>query len=292
MRTKALQARDISYASSMETKAGRAVVRMLENTTGRLSLLKRARGYEKDVGTKGSFFDVMVARYGLTLSLISGRLKNIPASGPLIVIANHPYGILDGLILGHVLSQTRPEFRILANSVLNRAPELSQHLLPIRFEGTKSALAENIASRRSALGILDEGGAIGVFPGGTVSTGAGPFSHPIDPTWRNFTARMVAKSRAQVVPIYFDGNTSRLFQIASHLHMTLRIGLLMQEFRKRVDTSVRIAIGAPIGRDELDPFDSDSKAMMDFLRKATYELSPEPNRSGELGFEFEKHRRA
>ena len=114
----------------------------------------------------------------------------------------------------------------------------------------------------------------------------------MDPVWRSFTARMIAKSRARVVPIYFDGHTSRTFQIASHLHQTLRLGLLIKEFRKRVDTPVRVAIGAPLGRDILDPLAGDAKAMMDFLRKATYELSPEPLVPTELGFEFEAHYRA
>jgi putative hemolysin len=142
------------------------------------------------------------------------------------------------------------------------------------------------------LNYLEGGGAIGVFPGGTVSTAIKPFARPMDPGWRSFTARMIAKSRAQVVPIYFDGHTSRMFQIASHLHSTLRLGLLIKEFRKRVDTPVRVAIGAPLGRDVLDPLAGNGKAMMDFLRQATYELSPEPLASFAHGFEFEQHHRA
>jgi putative hemolysin len=114
----------------------------------------------------------------------------------------------------------------------------------------------------------------------------------MDPIWRSFTARMIAKSNAVVVPVFFEGHTSRMFQIASHLHSTLRMGLLIKEFRKRVDTPVQVAIGAPIDRDVLDPLAKDGKAMMDFLRKATYELSPKPLRSCELGFEFEERHRA
>jgi putative hemolysin len=114
----------------------------------------------------------------------------------------------------------------------------------------------------------------------------------MDPGWRGFTARMVARSRATVVPIFFDGHTSRLFQIASHLHTTLRMGLLIKEFRNRVDTPVQVVIGDPIGRDILDPMVKDAKQMMDFLRKATYELSPTPLGSCDRGFEFEERHRA
>jgi putative hemolysin len=203
-----------------------------------------------------------------------------------IVIANHPYGILDGLMMGHILSQTRGDFRILANQVFRKAEDLNRIILPISFDGTKQALAENLQTRKDALRYLKDGGAIGVFPGGTVSTAARPFSTPMDPGWRSFTARMVGKSDAHVVPLYFDGHTSRLFQIASHLHSTLRLGLLIKEFRKRVDTPVRVVVGEPIGRDQLDPLAKDAKAMMDFLRKATYELSPNPDQSFDLGMEF------
>lgn len=285
-------ARDISYAHSAQSRSGRALIRLMENATGRLRLIKRARGYEHDVDAGRAFFDVMAERYGLSLDVVGGALDLIPREGPVIFIANHPYGILDGLMLGHVMSQTREDFKIMAHAVFNRAPDLNRHLLPISFDADKSALAMNLATRRQALDYLGKGGAVGVFPGGTVSTGARPFSRPMDPGWRSFTARMIAKSRATVVPIYFDGHTSRMFQIASHLHSTLRVGLLIKEFRKRVDTPVRVAIGEPLGRDVLDPLATDAKAMMDFLRKATYELSPEPLVTTELGFEFEQQHRA
>lgn len=286
------EARDISYAGSAQTFGGRALIRVMENATGRLRLIKRAAGYEDEVGAGGCFFDVIAARYGLSLEVVGGHLSSIPRHGPLIVIANHPYGILDGLILGKILSRTRGDFRIMANAVFNRSPDLSRYLLPISFAESKDALALNLATRRTALDYLGQGGAIGIFPGGTVSTGARVFSRPLDPGWRNFTARMIAKSDATVVPIYFDGHTSRMFQIASHMHATLRLGLLLKEFHKRIDTPVRVAIGAPLGRDVLDPLRGDAKAMMDFLRKATYELSPKPVHPDELGFDFEERHRA
>ena len=281
-------ARDITYAHSAETRGGRALIRLLENSTGRLRLMKRADGYQQDVAAGDDFWSVMVARFGLSLEVVRGALDAIPRTGPLILIANHPYGILDGLMMGHILNQMRGDFRILANSVFSGAPDLAGVLLPVSFDATRAATAQNIATRRAALKYLGDGGAIGVFPGGTVSTGIGPFSRPMDPGWRNFTARMVAKSGATVVPLYFDGQNSRLFQIASHLHANLRLGLLISEFHNRVDSPVRVVVGDPIGRDILDPMAGDSNAMMDFLRKATYELSPTPLKSYAYGHEFEQ----
>ncbi len=284
--------RDISYAHSAETRGGRAMIRLMENTTGRMRLIRRADGYEQDVAAGRDFWAVMVDRYGLSLEVTRGALANIPETGPLILIANHPYGILDGLMMGHILSQTRGDFRILAHRVFRKAEELNKIILPISFDPTKEAMQLNLDTRRTALRYLGEGGAIGIFPGGTVSTAATPFSRPMDPGWRSFTARMIAKSNATVVPVFFDGHTSRLFQIASHMHQTLRMGLLIKEFKKRVDTPVRIVIGDPVGRDVLDPMAGDAKTLMDFLRKATYELSPTPFSADERGYEFEERHRA
>jgi putative hemolysin len=113
----------------------------------------------------------------------------------------------------------------------------------------------------------------------------------MDPGWRRFTAKMVAKSEAAVVPIFFEGHNSRLFQIASHLHTTLRMALLIKEFRRRVDEPVRVVIGAPIPRAELSQYATDPKSMMDFLRERTYGLSPRPLDTVEYGYEFEdKHK--
>ncbi|MEO0991825.1 MAG: lysophospholipid acyltransferase family protein [Pseudomonadota bacterium] len=282
-------ARDISYASSAETKSGRALIRVMENVTGRLRLIKRADGYEVEVAKGADFWQVMVDRYGLSLNVTAGALANIPKEGPLILIANHPYGILDGLMMGHILSKSRGDFRILAHRVFRKAEDLEKIILPISFDGTKEAIQLNIKTRKDALRYLSDGGAIGVFPGGTVSTSAKPFSQPMDPGWRSFTARMIAKSDATVVPMFFEGHNSRLFQIASHLHATLRTALFIKEFKRRVDEPVKVAIGEPIDPSEIDARRRDTRALMDFLRSETYRLSPKPLKSLGYGFEFEDH---
>ncbi|RFP89206.1 acyltransferase [Rhodobacteraceae bacterium 63075] len=285
-------ARDITYSHSAQSRGGRALIKVMENATGRIGLIRRAKGYERDVASGRDFWSVMAERYGLSLNVVGGSLSNIPAEGPLILIANHPYGILDGLMMGHMLSETRGDFRILAHRVFRKARELDEVILPISFDETKEAMKGNLETRKTALDYLGQGGAIGIFPGGTVSTAAKPFKTPMDPGWRAFTARMISKSNATVVPVFFEGHNSRLFQIASHMHYTLRMGLLIKEFRKRVDAPVDVAIGAPIGRETLDGFGGDSKAMMDFLRKSTYELSRRPICASDYGFEFEEqHRR-
>ncbi len=280
-------AKEISYAHSASTKGGRAMIRVMENVTGRIDLIKRARGYENEVAQGRDFWEVMAERYGLSLNVVGGALDNIPTDGPLILIANHPYGILDGLMMGHILSTVRGDFRILANHVFRKAEDLNRIILPVSFDENREAMKLNLQTRQTALEYLGQGGAIGIFPGGTVSTAAKPFAQPLDPGWRSFTARMISKSDATVVPVFFEGTTSRLFQIASHLHVTLRMGLLIKEFRKRVDTSVDVVIGQPIPAEELQKRKSESKGLMDFLRQSTYDLSPRPLKDTGYGFEFD-----
>lgn len=283
-------AREISYASSASTRAGRAVIRSVENLTGRLRLIRMAADYHDEVASGRDFWEVMVERYGLSLDVLGGSLDNIPRTGPVVLIANHPYGILDGLMLGHILSRTRGDFRILAHRVFRKAAELDRVIMPINFDETREAQEQNLQTRRTALDYLAGGGAIGIFPGGAVATALKPFGRPMDPSWRRFTARLIAKSGAAVVPIYFDGHNSRLFQVASHLHYTLRMALLVKEFKKRINAPVRVVIGEPLDPAILAARAGDARSLMDYLRTETYRLAPVPIPDLGYGFDFEEPR--
>ncbi len=279
---------DISYANSVQSALGRVVVRTIENLTGRIGLIKRAADYDLEItGSGKNFWQVIAERYRIDFHFVSGCIDSIPRDEPLIVVANHPYGILDGLALGYILSKTRDDFRILANSVFKNSKELDQSILPISFCNTKEALKQNIHTRNYALNYLSEGGCIGIFPGGTVSTSLKPFGKAMDPNWRRFTAKLISRSGANVLPIFFYGSNSRLFQIASHLHVNLRMALLIREFKKRIDNKVMISIGKILSNDELQNHKSDVSAMMKFLRFKTYELSRDPGQVFDLGFEFD-----
>ena len=278
---------EISYAYSAQTSSGRALIKFLENVTGRASLIKKAQNYELEVASGESFWEVMFQRYGLSLEILDGAFSCIPRDGPLIIIANHPFGILDGLILGYILSKSRKNFKILAHKVFRKSAELDDVILPISFDETKESTKINIETRVSALKFLNSGGAVGIFPGGTVSTSLTPFGVPMDPSWRSFTAKMITKSEAQVVPIFFEGYNSRAFQLASHIHYNLRMGLLIKEFKSKIRNPVKICIGNPLSHSEIKSRSGNPRILMDFLREETYKLSQNPLKNFDYGFEFE-----
>ena len=280
-------ARDISYSSSAKSKAGRAVIRSIENITGRISLIKKAKDYENEVAAGRDFWEVILEKYNIRLNILGGSLENIPKKGPVVVVANHPYGILDGLMLGYILSTTRTDFRILAHRVFKKAQDLDKVILPINFDETRDGMAQNIETRKKAISYLSNGGCVGIFPGGTVSTSVKPFGKAMDPSWRKFTARLIAKSKAQVVPIYFEGSNSRLFQIASHLHYNLRMALLIKEFRRRTNDKVSVVVGEAFADHKIDEYKKSAEELMNFLRTETYKLSPEKTKGFDKGFDFD-----
>ncbi|MBL1435077.1 MAG: lysophospholipid acyltransferase family protein [Rhodobacteraceae bacterium] len=278
--------REISYAVTAKSRKGRVLIRSIENTTGRLRLIYRARGYDKDINAENNFWDVVTHRYGLSLDVVSGSLSNIPAEGPVVVISNHPYGILDGLMMGKILSTARTDFKILAHKVFSKAEEISSSILPISFDGTREAMAMNLKTRKDALSYINQGGAVGIFPGGSVSSPQRMFSRPMDPEWGTFSAKMILRSKATVVPVFFEGFNSRRFHMAGRMSRTLRTALLVNEFKRRINKPVKIAVGQPLSRDALEAYATDNRALMDFLRSATYELSSKPINTNEYGREF------
>ena len=180
-------------------------------------------------------------------------LARIPASGPVVIVANHPYGVLDGIVISWLVEKVRRDFVVLTNAVLLRAPEVRGHVLPIDFAGTPEALQTNVESRAAARAHLGRGGVVVVFPAGAVSTAPDRLGRrpAVDARWQPFVAALVQRSRATVAPMWFGGQNSRLFQIASHVSATLRLSLIFHEVKARIGTALPVVIGAPVPFAEL-----------------------------------------
>jgi putative hemolysin len=268
-----------SYASPNDPAFKRLVIRVIEHLSGQPEL-KRMYQERLDRPRPGeSFWDAAIRKLQLNIVLNESQLNQIPAKGPAIIVANHPFGVLDGIMICWLVARIRPDFKILTNALLNRIDEIRNALLPIDFEESKVALDTNIKSRAEAKALLEKGGVLIIFPGGTVSTTPSVLSRKAkDPEWKTFTARMIVQGKAPVVPVFFGGQNSRLFQIASHVSMTLRLSLLFKEVHDRIGNDMVIQIGERIPYEQLKAI-PDRKQLMEFLREKTYALAekaPQP----------------
>ncbi len=267
------QLSDFTYAEPTDGRLRRLAIRSIERLTGKPRL---RRLYEQHLrAADPDFWGASVRRLGLLLDYERERLRALPASGPIVIVANHPYGVLDGLMIGHLIGSRRPDFRIVANGVLTRSAEAAPFIFPIEFERSQRARDINLRTRRQSLQWLGAGGVLVVFPGGTVSTAQPAFGPAIDPSWKPFTARLIHAVGAPVLPICFVGQNSRLFQLASHVSQTLRLSLLFHEVANKIGTRQRIEIGDAIAYKEIAHL-RDRGTLMAELRRRTYALHPRP----------------
>jgi|SRR5579871_2507511 len=261
-----------SYADPADPRLKRFFIRLIERITGQ-PYLKWLYEENKAHPVPGeSFWSAAIRKLELKLVYNEDALAAWPKSGPLVIVANHPFGVLDGLIVCEIVSRVREDFRVLTNAVLLRADEVKEFLLPVDFAETEEALKTNLRTRAEAKAHLMKGGCLVVFPAGGVSTTPTIWhKRAIDTEWKNFTARLISQAKAPVAPIYFAGQNSRLFQLASHISMTLRLSLLFKEVHDRIGTEVHLRIGELVPYERLAGI-NDRQSFMDLLKSITYSL--------------------
>lgn len=266
-----------SYADPADPLWKRYAIGALERATGarRIERLYRAQQAQ---GWPQGFFGGVIEALSLDVIHDEARLSAAPRHGPLVVVANHPFGVLDGIVLCALLEGVRPDFLVLTNAVLMRAPEMRARVLPVDFEDTPQARRTNVESRARALAHVGAGGCIVIYPAGAVSTSPDRWGRKpaVDGPWSPFAARLVAQSRASVLPVYFPGQNSRLFQIASHIHPMLRLGLFFHEVRRRIGSRFPVVIGDTLPPDRFAALDR--AATVAALRAAVYELGADQPR--------------
>jgi len=267
---------NFSYSDDTQPLLKRKTIQLIEKATGQPRLHKLYLDNQRSPVPGESFWQAAIRKLELLPRFDPATLANIPKTGPVVIIANHPYGVLDGLVMCWLIEQVRKDFFVLTHSLLLRAPEARTNLLPVDFTGTEEAFRTNLATREAARTHLAQGGCVVVFPAGAVSTAPDKLGRKpaIDWPWQPFTAQLIQRSKATVVPIFFGGQNSRLFQIASHVSPTLRLSLIFKEVHDRIGTALPLVIGRPITPDTIEKH-SDRKALLHFLRDETYALETE-----------------
>lgn len=199
------------------------------------------------------------------------ELARIPAQGPAIVVANHPYGGLEGLFLIQLLLSHRKDTLVIANELLTRLPEIADAIIPVNAFGGRRAAHTNASALRRALKHVRGGGLLALFPAGEVSHLHLSAGRVCDPPWSTSAVRLVRKCGCAVTPIHFGGGNSAVFQTLGLLHPRLRTALLTRELLNKGRRTIPVTIGRPLPPERIADQAGDS-ALASYLRLSTYAL--------------------
>lgn len=266
--------RSLSYASTFEDPWKSRMISAIELFTGKLKILQMIRQFEKRGAPSGqAFWRAALDTMGIDLTTPQEQLDLIPKEGPVIVVANHPHGMVDGMIFADLIGRVRPDYRILTRSLLTSIDEVAgSYMIPVPFPHDPDAQRKGVEMRAKAMAHLKSGGVVALFPSGVVAASDTWWGPAIEAEWNVFTAKMIRRSGAQVVPLKFPGQNSRAYQIANQISPMLRQGLLLHEIAHSCNKPQAPVVGAPISQSEIDARADDPRAFMAWLRDLTLGL--------------------
>jgi putative hemolysin len=219
-----------------------------------------------------AFIDKGLQEFHVRYEVDPKELENIPQDRPFIAIANHPYGGIDGMIFISAFSKVRPDFRILANYLLQSFEPIKDYFISVNpFEDSNNKQM-NIAGVKTVLAHINSGKPIGIFPAGEVSSFQTSSKKIADKEWNPIVGRIISKAKVDVLPVYFAGNNSALFNILGLIHPNLRTARLPSEMLNKSTAVIKVRIGKPIPAEQYLEF-SDNSQMLRYLRAKTYALS-------------------
>ncbi|MEL6572324.1 MAG: lysophospholipid acyltransferase family protein [Pseudomonadota bacterium] len=265
----------LSYAGSFENPYQRGLIRTIELLTGKIKIGRLVRQFERQGMPRGQeVFTRILTTMGIDLNTPQSELANIPNEGPVVLVANHPHGLVDGVVLAELIGRIRSDYRILTRSLLTGLDEeATSFMIPVPFPHQSDAQQKMVEMRARALEFLGQGGLVALFPSGTVAASKTMFGPAEEAPWNAFTAKLIRKSGATVVPMYFEGSNSRAYQIANQISATLRQGLLIHEIARAVNKPMAPIVGSPFDPAEVTDRMADTRAFMAWMRETTMNLS-------------------
>lgn len=279
-----------TYSHPGQSPFRRGLIRAVERVSGRARLESLYSGWVARGRRPGeSVFEAALRLLDLAVRIEGeAALAAVPREGGLLLVANHPFGIVDGLALGQLGMVLRGNARIMTNSLLCRVPEVDPHLLPVDFSDTPAARRLTGKTRRRATELLLAGKVVAIFPAGGVATANRPLrGRAVDAPWHPFTGRLATLPGVTTLPVHFRGQNSRLFQIASHVSYPLRVALIFHETRRRIGRMLDLRLGMPIAASDLRAMDRGRVAAE--LRRRTMALArPLPGDPDEV-FTWPRH---
>ena len=260
-----------SFANGEMGPVASGFIRAMEKVTGQPKIKKIYFDYVDDGRPNEMFWTDALERLKIQYQLHNPLRTAIPEKGRLLVIANHPFGVIDGLVLCSMISQVRQDYRIITHQVLRQAPAVMDKILPIDFAETPSALATNLETRNEALKFLKSEGVVIIFPAGGISLAPNFIGPAFDSEWKTFAAKLATQQDTTILPFYFNGRNSVLYQMARRMSVTLGYSLMFREICKQMNKQVDVTMRKPITNADLAAF-STRQDVTDFMRKRTYGL--------------------
>ena len=266
--------RSLTYSNTFPAPWKRRAIRAVEWITAKPEILRRVRAFERRGAPEGqAFWSAALQVMGIELRTPPGQVARIPRAGPVVLVANHPHGLVDGMVLAELVGRVRPDYRILTRAILTGIdPSASGFMIPVPFPHEPDAQERMVAMRAQAMAQLAAGGLLALFPSGVVASARTPFGPPAEAEWNLFTAKLIRLSGASVLPVRFPGANSRAYQIAACLSPTLRQGLLLREIVHAMDRPQAPVIGKAIPPEAMEPRWGDPRAFMVWLRERTLAL--------------------
>ena len=267
--------RSLSYASTFDDPWKARVISAMELFTGKLKILRLIRKFEQRGTPSGqAFWRAALDTMGIDLTTPQQQLDRIPKDGPVVVVANHPHGMVDGMIFADLIGRVRPDYRILTRSLLTSIDEVAgSYMIPVPFPHDPDAQRKGVEMRAKAMAHLKDGGVVALFPSGVVASSESWWGPAVEAEWNVFTAKMIRRSGAQVVPMRFPGQNSRAYQIANQISPMLRQGLLLHEIAHACDKPQGPIVGHPLSQQEIDRWADDPRGFMAWLRAHTLALT-------------------
>lgn len=227
-------------------------------------------------------FERLLALLDVTYRVTSEDLARIPASGPAVVTANHPFGFLEAAILAAVLRRVRPDFKIMANSLLSAVPELRAGFSFVNPYGGGASVRENRRPMRECLAWLGQGGLLAVFPSGDVARMNWKDGGIVDPPWNPAVAHLIRIAQCPALPVYFEGSNGLGFQLIGALHPRLRTADLPRQTINKRGRSIEVRIGRPVAAKALKSFAGERETIA-YLRFRTFLLAGRGNPRADNG---------
>ena len=261
----------------------RTVIRTVERLSGRAGFERLYRNWQqKPRDPEDSIFTQAIGELGLTADIAPEEMARIPETGPLLVVSNHPYGIIDGLFIGHLMASVRKDVKLICHSLLCQPQEAQDALLPIDFGAGPEARRTSAETRRKAVEWLDEGHVLIIFPGGGVATSVTPMArNASDFEWHPFIARLARRPGVKTLAIYVAGRNSRIFQVASHLSYALRVALIFFETKRKMNKPVTVRVAEPVECATMGKGD-----VVAWLRARTYAMAEPGGPEADYVFNF------